>query len=444
MAVRLQPPSPPAQVNGTAPFNPTQPFRCFDEEFPPLRLWHKLFGDRYAAYMRAASRVPHADWHRCEAAESPCCGRNHPRECAGWGSLPGCCETGIPDPYLEQPSPGLNATFAWLRETAESGSSDGYIVFSVSTSDPACSVERSIKDLLRHTKSGLIVVHVGCGSTATRVEREGLRNVNPERVMVNPICVPTNRTISHSYGSVLHAHLVNVGMLSRLADEKMIPEPSHFVLVAADMVWLKSNVERYVKTHDSSALRAGIVLAHSPKQLNPLSTWSDADWQAIVTSNPQLQLLNLDVWQEPHQRYIGYLGLRQKHEGSFYPWATARAFYKFLLSRGPLGRLNFRACSPCSPLCLEESYWPTFALHLMRVPAAENHSELHWEIPGTNPPPSMARWLTTARNEPARRGAYFGTLTMKGAHGSARDAGVFAEKRSTVAQRGTTHAMGCK
>ena len=401
----------------------------YNEDYLPMLAWQSNFSLHSSHHLHPAGHV-HPDWYKCLPAQSPCPA----------GSLPGCCETGGANPEHD---PLFNDTFAWLQQSV-TRNRGGYIMFSLSGSDPACALRRSLKDVLSHTNGSLVVVHIGCASSTTLIEREQLRGIDPERVLVNPTCVPVRRTMSRGYGSILHAHMVNVGLVSRLIAAKRLPEPSHVVLVSADMVWLRGGVERYVRTHGASTHRAGIILAHRQAGLENLAAGFDADWHALLAHAPQLQLLNA-LASDFAPNTIPILGLRQKHEGSFYPWSTVEGFYRFLLARGPLGRLNLRNCGPCYSHCVEEVYLPTYAAQLLRVPNATGArcSELRWDMPGFRPPAPIVRWLTTARSEESRREMYFGCITVKHGHFSMHESGVYAEKQTVLKFRGQDHTKGC-
>jgi hypothetical protein len=158
------------------------------------------------------------------------------------------------------------------------------LAVSLASSDSACSINRTLWHALDFlAPSTRLVVHIGCGSPATTEERKALGAISP-RVLVNPRCEsvdPKDGTPSPSPwprpgsglesttvrrrpsppplyspsattaspGTLLHAHLLNVRLLSAA--------PPHAVLLAsADMRWLAPGVEALVSSRTSSVYGA--------------------------------------------------------------------------------------------------------------------------------------------------------------------------------------------
>jgi hypothetical protein len=163
---------------------------------------------RLAAWYQSLREAPTRALAACAAEQTP------------WPehSLSGSCETGMPDPVRK---PFLfRETFAWARRTV--ASADGsYIVISLATSDSPCSVTRSIASLTANTSRSLIVLHAGCNSPNTPENRSLFATMSFARVLVNPDCVPAAR----AHGSVLHAHLLNIGLVARLVSAVLLPRP---------------------------------------------------------------------------------------------------------------------------------------------------------------------------------------------------------------------------
>lgn len=212
----------------------------------------------------------------------------------------GCCVTGAPP---------IDRARRWVAARRE-----GYILASLATSDARCAAEATVRNLLAHTTDVLVVVHRGCGAEAL---------ANEDRMVQNPVCVPTRR----AFGSLLHAHLQNVLYAHAVFDTK----PTHVLLTAANLYWLAPGVERYIRLKGSSVYDAARV---------PVSARGiDPDWAAIRRRLP-----------------FGDAALQQKHEGSFYPYASLLKLVAALAAKG-LGRLNHRTCF-CGGFCIEEFYLP--------------------------------------------------------------------------------------
>lgn len=127
------------------------------------------------------------------------------------------------------------------------------VMISISSSDGVEHVERLAENAANFS-SGAVVLHVGCacrGRWCTREARSALARslaarLGP-RAALNPKCVPTRA----GFGSVLHAHLLNVAFAKAL-------EPSHVIFQSSDMEWFASP-DDFVKTHGSStAVLAGV------------------------------------------------------------------------------------------------------------------------------------------------------------------------------------------
>ena len=155
-------------------------------------------------------------------------------------SLAGCCD-------VAEAAPAERRADRWpANRTA-------YVAVSLVSSDPACGVRDAVSNILR-SSDALVVVHVGCYSAATPAERAALSG---DRVLVDPACVPVLR----AYGSLLHAHLRNVGLLGTCARRRSTPHvaprigalarpPSHVVLAAANLYWVAPGLEAASCGHD--------------------------------------------------------------------------------------------------------------------------------------------------------------------------------------------------
>ena len=84
------------------------------------------------------------------------------------------------------------------------------LAVSLASSDSTCSINRTLRRALDFlAPSTRLVVHIGCGSPATTEERKALGAISP-RVTVNPRC----ESVDPTDGTLLHAHLLNMRVLS--------------------------------------------------------------------------------------------------------------------------------------------------------------------------------------------------------------------------------------
>ena len=335
---------------------------CDAQRLRVLR-WLRRHSENASATRPSGARHP----LKCMEAQHPC-----PEDSAS-----GCCETGMPDPLRGNGTVHYEEVFTKFRNLAENSSSP-YLALSLATSDAPCGIARSVRGAIELTSRSLILLHVGCNSSTTLSQRLYFSTVASRRVIVNPMCVPTRR----AFGSILHSHLLNIGLLARIVARGLLPAPSHFVLASSDMMWQRSGVEDFVQKQASSVYHArSVPLAAPPVRRGVEQTRRfaraaearlraqvfDADLHSLVSSSPILELMNHLHGTRPNKDATI---LSSKHEGSFYPWELVRDFYLLLESRGPLGRLNLRTCMcPLQP-CIEETYLPTFAARLL--PFADN------------------------------------------------------------------------
>lgn len=209
------------------------------------------------------------------------------------------------------------------------------IVVSLASSDPPCAINASLSNLLsRLAPSSGVVLHIGCGSSATDEERLAFGRI--PRVTLNPDCL----RVRAGDGSILHAHLLNAALLAAAP-------PCTLVMASADMHWLANGIEAAATRRVSSALSA---------------TWIGVD-DAIQSITPRLRRsfagTDLDLAVGERRQLVV-----QKHEGSFYPWSIVRDFTNALCERGPLERLHKRGsvfASPVLSLVAEETLLPSFA-----------------------------------------------------------------------------------
>lgn len=288
----------------------------------------------------------------------------------------GCCDS-VPAP-------------AWkLGDSSGSAWAPG-VAISLITSDGFCVINRTLHNILNRTlPSTRVALHVGCGSPANARQRRQLGRLS-SRVLLNPACVPVER----NRGSILRAHLLNVGLLASVA----APPPSHLVLQSADMVWERRGMERFVERHGTSLHGASALSWASPRlQVEPPPPQppvpvqeqpaSEAPPAATSGAGGQAALLRSlmgeggDLWALARLNDAvgggssggggaasGARGQRgsdllvyQKSEGSFYPWRAAVGLLAWLCSRGALGRLNEQLG------WAEETYLPTYAAHALNA-----------------------------------------------------------------------------
>jgi len=141
------------------------------------------------------------------------------------------------------------------------------LAVSLASSDSTCSINRTLRRALDFlAPSTRLVVHIGCGSPATTEERKALGAISP-RVIVNPRC----ESVDPTDGTLLHAHLLNMRVLSAAppgaallapcisrTSRPYLPHisPGAVLLASADMRWLAPGVEGAVARRVSSAHQA--------------------------------------------------------------------------------------------------------------------------------------------------------------------------------------------
>lgn len=215
------------------------------------------------------------------------------------------------------------------------------LAVSLASSDSACSINHTLWHALDFlAPSTQLVVHIGCGSPATQAERRALGAISP-RVLINPLC----ESVNAKDGTILHAHLLNVRLLSAAP-------PQAVLLASADMRWLARGVEAAATSRVSSVFEA---------------SW--LPWEQALEALPpnRRAAFGRGSYAAELRALAGAAGGRlvvQKHEGSFYPWAVLRDFLSRMCARGSLRRLRALRATVLRPglaLAPEECLLPTFA-----------------------------------------------------------------------------------
>ena len=257
-----------------------------------------------------------------------------------------------------------------------------------------------MRSLLPYTRdTTLVVLHIGCTSTASAEDRERLASKFAARTFLAPTCIPVQRNTR----SLLYGHVHNLLYLSQLAhDYPQYVEPSHILIASADMLWVSHGVESTVRRQRSSIdnwsqqasrlQRVSGLRLHNPqavwvRQVNDTKTLlePDEDFRAIIAASRPGGSSSDEA---PRVTVI-----HQQHEGSFYPWPVARDFALLLCrqhssrSGSDLGRFHAQHIQSAIPLAngsyaylrVEEFLLPTYAARALQleVPAVTHSSQLN-------------------------------------------------------------------